>query len=91
MLIAYRSTMYLKYYLLLFLVFSFLLAGCSSKEAVKEKEVKKKVEREVVPPKKVLRTNILLFRHHIRHFHQPAGTIKISFNFLGKFDHAIDN
>src|ERR1035437_10326036 len=54
MLIAYRSTMYLKYYLLLFLVFSFLLAGCSSKEAVKEKEVKKKVETEVVPLKKVL-------------------------------------
>ena len=46
--------MYLKYYLLPFLVFSFLLAGCSSKEAVKEKEVKKKVEREVVPPKKGL-------------------------------------
>ena len=46
--------MYLKYYLLSFLVFSFLLTGCSSKETVKEKEVKKNVEREVVPPKKVL-------------------------------------
>jgi hypothetical protein len=54
MLIAYWSTMYLKYYLLSFLVFSLLIIGCSSKEAVKEKEVKKKVERGVVPPKKVL-------------------------------------
>jgi hypothetical protein len=46
--------MYLKYYLWSFLVFSFLLTGCTSKETIREKEVKKKVEKEVVPPKKVL-------------------------------------
>jgi hypothetical protein len=52
--IEYGISMYLKYYLLSMLASVILLTGCSSKEVVKEKEVKKPIVKEVVPPKRIL-------------------------------------
>ena len=82
--------MYLKYYLWSFLVFSFLLTGCTSKETVKEKEVKNKVEKEVVPPKKILnfdmkereyaRTNKIMVVDKLRFDYDKDGKL----NLMGK-------
>ncbi|MDR3669086.1 MAG: hypothetical protein P4L35_19835 [Ignavibacteriaceae bacterium] len=63
--IAYGNSMYLKYYLLSLLLIAFVLTGCSSKETVKEKEIKKPVVKEIPPAKKILNFD-LKDREYIR-------------------------
>src|SRR5664279_5428011 len=52
--ITYRKLMCQKYIISSCLLVTIMLAGCTTRETVKEKEVTKKVVKEVPPPKKIL-------------------------------------